>query len=58
MKQKKVEVLLEAVGWYLSGEAIPVGHPTSAQPQALDNNDVVTSHLLELGDGEDEAEDE
>ncbi|KAG2133325.1 hypothetical protein DEU56DRAFT_739092 [Suillus clintonianus] len=56
-KQKKVEVLLEAVGRYLSGEATPGGHPTSSQPQALDNN-AVTSHLLELGDGEDEAEDE
>ncbi|KAG1722244.1 hypothetical protein EDB19DRAFT_1835100 [Suillus lakei] len=54
---KKVEVLLEAVGRYLSGEATPGGHPTSSQPQALDNN-AVTSHLLELGDGEDEAEDE
>ncbi|KAG2157053.1 hypothetical protein DEU56DRAFT_750253 [Suillus clintonianus] len=56
-KQKKVEVLLEAIGRYLSGEATPGGQLTSSQPQVLDNN-AVTSHLLELGDGEDEAEDE
>ncbi|KAG1769493.1 hypothetical protein EV702DRAFT_1202900 [Suillus placidus] len=49
MKQKKVEVLLEAVGRYLSGEATPSGHPTSLQLQALDNN-AVTSHLLRMND--------